>query len=75
MKLSSEFLENALGKANEGLKGYMEQTKGNPPDNTYVCSIIVSIAYSLILEYHASLKKELKKSNINIGDLEFDKPF
>lgn len=74
MKLSGKFIENALSNANEGIKSYMELTNGNPSDNAYVCSVIVSITYSLIIEYHTALQEELKKHNIDIGELELDKP-
>lgn len=75
MKLFGKFLENALSNANEGIKNYMELTNGNPSDNAYVCSVIASITYSMIIEYHNALQEELKNHNIEIGALEFDKSF
>lgn len=73
MKLSRKYIENALCNADKSIKHYLEQSNGNSSDNAFVCSTIVSITYSLILEYHNALQEELKKHNIDIGALEFDK--
>ena len=74
LKLSGKYLENALSNADKGIKGYLEQKDGNPSDNALICSIIVSITYGMIMEYHNALQEELKKHNIDIGVLDFDEP-
>lgn len=63
MKLPNDFLDGILNSIDVSEIDFTNKEK----------STMITIAYSVLLEYHYALRDELLKSGLDIGKLEFDK--